>query len=85
MENQTVRMLRLPAVCDATGRGRSTLYAEIAAGLFPKAVALGPRNKAWPEHEVNAINRARIAGQGDEALRTLVREIETGRVNAFRG
>lgn len=43
------RMLRLPDVVQATGLGRSTIYAKIAAGEFPVPVKLGARAVAWPE------------------------------------
>lgn len=43
------RMLRLPDVVQATGLGRSTIYAKIAAGEFPAPVKLGARAVAWPE------------------------------------
>lgn len=43
------RMLRLPDVVQATGLGRSTIYAKIAAGKFPAPVKLGARAVAWPE------------------------------------
>ena len=33
--------------------GRSTLYAEIQRGVFPKPVKLGARKVGWPLHEVD--------------------------------
>ncbi len=44
-----IRMLRLPDVMKATGLGRSTIYAKVAAGDFPAPVKLGARAVAWPE------------------------------------
>ncbi len=46
------RMLRLPDVMKATGLGRSTIYAKIAASDFPPPVKLGARAVAWPESAV---------------------------------
>lgn len=41
--------LRMPAVMEVTGLGRSTIYALIAQGKFPTPVKLGSRAVAWPE------------------------------------
>ena len=38
---------RLPAVVQATGLGRSTIYRLVASGAFPSPVHLGPRAVAW--------------------------------------
>lgn len=61
------RLLRLPAVREATGLGPTKLYELIGAGQFPRPVVLArtrsgkPRTVAWPEHEVRAWVTARIA------------------------
>ena len=55
-----------------TGFSRSTIYLRITQGLLPTPVALGARAVGWPQAEIEAINRARIAGHGDAAIRTLV-------------
>lgn len=39
---------RLPAVLEALGVSKTTFYAGIQAGKFPKGVKLGPRLTAWP-------------------------------------
>lgn len=46
--------LRLKAVQARTGLGRSTLYARIAAGKFPKSIRLGGRAVGWLEHDIEA-------------------------------
>jgi prophage regulatory protein len=38
---------RLPAVIQATGLGRSTIYRLMASGAFPAPVYLGPRAVGW--------------------------------------
>jgi prophage regulatory protein len=38
---------RLPAVIQATGLGRSTIYRLVASSAFPRPVHLGPRAIAW--------------------------------------
>jgi prophage regulatory protein len=76
---QATRLLRLPAVREATGLGPTKLYELIGAGQFPRPVVLArtcsgkPRTVAWPEHEVRAWVTARIAerdarlGSGNES------------------
>lgn len=45
----TERILRRPEVEARTGLSRSTLYAMMADGEFPKPVLLGKRAVGWPE------------------------------------
>jgi prophage regulatory protein len=59
-----VRLLRLPAVLDRVGLGRSAWYVLIGAGLAPQPVHLGQRCVAWPEAEVDEWIAARIAERG---------------------
>lgn len=47
------RIVRLKEVQRMTGLSRSTIYAEIAQGNFPKQIQLtGARSVGWHEHEV---------------------------------
>lgn len=55
-----------------TGLSRSSIYLRITQGLLPSPVALGARAVGWPQAEIEAVNRARIAGHDDAAIRTLV-------------
>ena len=74
-----ITILRLPAVKSSCGYSRSTIYLRISQGLWPKPVSLGPRSVGWPEHEVSALNAARVAGQNDEQIRHLVARLEADR------
>jgi prophage regulatory protein len=61
------RILRRPEVEALTGCSRSTLYARIAAGEFPKPVKLGgpnSRSVGWPESVVMDWIEARMADSG---------------------
>lgn len=49
----TLRMLRRPAIEELTGLSRSTLYAMMADGTFPKSVKLGKRAVGWPENIIH--------------------------------
>lgn len=53
------RILRRPDVEARTGLSRSTLYAWMAAGDFPKPVALGARLVGWRESDIEAWLAAR--------------------------
>jgi prophage regulatory protein len=70
-----LRLLRLPEVLARRGRKRSAHYRDIADGTFTPPARLGPRCSAWPDHEVEIIIRAQIAGASPDDLRTLVREL----------
>jgi prophage regulatory protein len=72
-------ILRLPAVKAATGLSRSTLYLRISQGVFTHPVSLGGRAVGWPDHEVAALNTARIAGKRDAEIRELVAKLEAAR------
>lgn len=58
-ENMADTLLRLPAVLSRVPWSRSTLYAKVKCGEFPKPVHLGPRSVAWLEKEVQDFIEAR--------------------------
>jgi prophage regulatory protein len=67
-----IKMLRLPAVVERRGDSRSGVYRDIESGTWTPPVRIGERASAWPEHECDAILRARIAGNTDDDIRALV-------------
>lgn len=46
-------LLRRPEVTRRTGLSRSTLYARMKSGTFPKPVYLTPTTPAWVETEID--------------------------------
>ena len=62
-------------------RSNTSIYNAIRAGTFTKPVAIGQRAKAWPDYEVKAIVRARIAGKSDDEIRELVNRLHEKRVD----
>jgi prophage regulatory protein len=46
------RILRRPDVEDRTGLSRSTIYAMMAEGQFPRPIKLGKRAVGWPESAI---------------------------------
>lgn len=47
------RLLKLDEVTDRTGLARSTIYAMMADGKFPRAVKPAPRATRWLQSEIN--------------------------------
>lgn len=72
-------ILRCPTVQKQTGQPRSTLYRNIANGTFTKPVKLGDRAIGWPEAEVDALLRARIAGKNTQQMQALVNDLHAAR------
>jgi prophage regulatory protein len=52
MNNNRYKFLRLPQVKQTTGLSKSTIYARIAEGTFPKQIPLGPRLVVWVESDI---------------------------------
>jgi prophage regulatory protein len=54
------KAMRLPAVLDATGWTKNTLYYKISKGIFPKGTKIDPNGKTvvWFEDEVAAFQAA---------------------------
>ena len=48
------KILRLPAVCEVTGLGRSTIYKKLSERSFPQPVRLGTRAVGWKTRDVVA-------------------------------
>lgn len=75
----SIVILRLPSVLARRGRSRSSHYADIAAGLFVRPILIGLRATGTPEHEVDTLNAARIAGQSDDEIRALAKQLHAAR------
>jgi prophage regulatory protein len=52
MSNLSHKLLRLPQVKQTTGLSKSTIYARIAEGTFPKQIPIGPRLVVWVESDI---------------------------------
>jgi prophage regulatory protein len=59
--DSSLKILRLPQVCEVTGLRRSMIYQMEADLRFPKRVKIGVRAVGWLEKEVNAWLIKRIA------------------------
>jgi len=67
-----MKLLKLPAVLGLTAKSRTGHYADIKAGLMTPPVKLSVHSVAWPEHEIKAINSARVAGKPDGEICEIV-------------
>ena len=52
MQHPVEKLLRLPQVQSATGLSKSTIYARISEGTFPKQIPIGPRLVVWVESDI---------------------------------
>lgn len=60
-------------------RSLTSIYAAVNDGTLPRPVRIGPRATAWPEHEVDQVIGARIAGLPDAQIAELVAKLHQGR------
>lgn len=58
--------LRRPAVEAATGLSRSSIYAMMDTGDFPRPVRIGKRAVAWPQSAIEAWLANRPTSTGAE-------------------
>lgn len=79
---RNLNLLLLPQSCVKTGDSRSAFYLKIKQRLMTPGVRLSARSVGWPEHELNAILSARIAGKTDDQIRDLVAELTADRKRA---
>ena len=47
MQKVSEQLLRLPQVKSITGLSKSTIYARMSEGNFPKQISIGPRLVVW--------------------------------------
>jgi prophage regulatory protein len=78
----TITLSRLPDVLRRTGRSRASHYDDIVVGVMVPPIRIGIRAVAYPDHEVDAIIRARVAGRSADEIRHLVMDMVAARVCA---
>lgn len=77
-----IPLLRRPIVEKLTGKPRATFYRDIQKGLMTRPIGIGGGRSAWPANEIEAINKARIAGKTEEEIKALVKKLEAARSEA---
>lgn len=74
------KILRITEVKDRIGlKGSASVYAAVQDGIFPTPVSIGKRATGWPDFEIDALNKARIAGLSDDQIRKLVDQLHAAR------
>jgi len=60
-KKMTTRLIKLPEVMQRTGKKRSTVYANVKAGLMPAPIKIGEKAVGWVETEIEEWIASRIA------------------------
>lgn len=60
MDSKCARIIRLNDVMDKVGLKRSSIYARILKGQFPKPISLGCKAVGWVESEIDEWIESRI-------------------------
>ena len=68
-------MWRLAQVEEAIGYKKSTIWQRVKDGLLPPPVRIGPGAVRWPSNEIHRIVAAQIAGQSQDVIAALVRQL----------
>ncbi|MDQ7049373.1 MAG: AlpA family transcriptional regulator [Enterobacterales bacterium] len=66
------KILRLPQVSQKTGLSKSSIYAFVTVGKFPRPISLGQRAIGWQESKVDEWIEQRIEASikhSDEAVK----------------
>jgi prophage regulatory protein len=80
-----MKMLRRAEVQDRNGSSRSSLYEQVANGLLTVPIKInGSRASGWPDHEIDLITAARIAGKSDSDVRALVSDLHAARQTRYQ-
>lgn len=53
-QDRPTRLVRFPEVKDRVGLSRSSIYARIAEGTFPRPIRLGAKSVAWAESTIDS-------------------------------
>jgi len=74
MERNT-KLVPQPRASEILLEQKTQLYDDVKTGLVTPPVKIGKRAVAWPEHELHAINAAKIAGKTEAEIKTLVQRL----------
>ena len=63
---KSLRIMKRPAVEEATGLSRSSIYGKMKEGTFPQAIKLSERSVGWIESEIQDWLHERISASRKE-------------------
>lgn len=69
----------IPKRAAETGNNPCTVWRHIRAGLLPPPVKISENTTRIARFELDAIDRARLAGADDDAIRELVKKLVAAR------
>ena len=70
-----MNMINITELGERLGLSKATLKRQMAKGTLTLGVKMGKRDLAWPLHEIEAIELARIALWSDSKLMMLVNRL----------
>ena len=70
------KFISIDEVLEKTTFGRSSLYAKVSKGLFPKPVKVGSRKIAWPQYEIDQMMNFYLSTTNEEDTKSFVTKIE---------
>ena len=70
------KFISIDEVLEKTTFGRSSLYAKVSKGLFPKPVKVGSRKIAWPQYEIDQMMTFYLSTTNEEDTKSFVTKIE---------
>ena len=75
-----MRILRIDDTLQRTGDTRTPFYEKISKGLFTRPIKIGgARAAGHPEHEVDTLIAARVAGASTDQIKQLVAKLHEQR------
>ena len=74
------KFISIDEVLEKTTFGRSSLYAKVSKGLFPKPVKVGSRKIAWPLYEVDQMIAFYLSTTDEEEKKSFVVNLEKTRI-----
>ena len=74
--------MKFDKVTEVMAMSRSTLRLRVKQGLMTPPLRISDRCTVWPEHEISAINGARVAQKSNDEIRELVRQLQQERATA---
>lgn len=67
-----IQYLRINEVIKICGLPKSSFYEKVKLGLMPPPISLGLRAVAWVNFEIDAVNKALLAGATKDEIKALV-------------
>ena len=73
---EQITFLRFAEMRRRSGLTKSVLYRRMAAGLFPRPIAISERGRAWREDVIDAYNRLIASGASAKTIAAYCKSVE---------